>query len=133
MSQRNEEVVRRMLDAFNRDDVEAVLATFDESCELREPPEMPDRPAQGFLGHAGIREWMQNLRETAGVEFEARTFTTSDDVIVSEWASRGVGQTSGAPIEWTTYVALRMRNGRITRAQGFLNRAEALEAAGLAE
>jgi ketosteroid isomerase-like protein len=72
MSQENINVVRQMLDAFNRGDVPAVIAAFDENCELHEPPEMPDAPAPGFRGHDGIREWMTNLREVAGVEFEFR-------------------------------------------------------------
>ena len=133
MSQENIDVVRQMLDAFNGGDVPAVLAAFDENCELNEPPEIPDRPALGFRGHDGIRKWMANLREVAGVQFEPMSFTTSGDVIVSEWASRGLGQGSGVPLEWTTFAVLRMRDGRILRAQGFLNRAEALEAAGLRE
>jgi ketosteroid isomerase-like protein len=122
-----------MLDAFNRGDVPAVIATFDQSCVLSEPPETPDRPAQGFRGHDGIREWMANLRAVARVRFEPRSFTASGDVILSELASRGTGQASGVPVEWTTFAVLRMRDGKIVRAQAFLSRAEALEAAGLSE
>jgi ketosteroid isomerase-like protein len=133
MSQENVEVVRHMLDAFNRGDVDAVIAAFAEDCEVSEPPEVPDRPALGFRGHDGIRDWMTNLRQVAGVQFEPRGFTTSGDVIVTEWASRGQGQASGVPIEWTTFAVLRLSNGKITRAQGFLTRGEALEAAGLRE
>ena len=133
MSQENIDVVRRMLDAFNRGDVDAVIAAFHEGCEVSEPPEMPDRPALGFHGHDGIREWMTNLREVAGVEFRTRSFTTSGDVIVTELASRGQGQASGVPVEWTTFAVLRVREGKIARAQGFLSRDEALKAAGLPE
>jgi ketosteroid isomerase-like protein len=133
MSQENIDVVRRMLDAFNRGDVDAVIAAFHEGCEVSEPPEMPDRPALGFHGHDGIREWMTNLREVAGVEFRPRSFTTSGDVIVTELASRGQGQASGVPVEWTTFAVLRVREGKIARAQGFLSRDEALKAAGLPE
>jgi ketosteroid isomerase-like protein len=131
MSQQNIDVVREMLDAFNRGDVPAVIAAFDENCELDEPPEMPDRPAVGFHGHDGIRKWMTNLREVAGVQFEPTSFTTSGDVIVSEWASRGLGQASGVPFGWRTFAVLHMRDGKILRARGFLSRDEALEAAGL--
>jgi ketosteroid isomerase-like protein len=131
MSQQNIEVVREMLDAFNRGDVPGVIAAFDENCELDEPPEMPDRPALGFRGHDGIREWMANLREVAGVQFEPTSFTTRGDVVVSELASRGLGQASGVPFGWTTFAVLYMRDGKIVRAQGFLSRDEALEAAGL--
>jgi ketosteroid isomerase-like protein len=133
MSQENVRLVRQMLDAFNRGDVPAVIATFDENCELDEPPEVPDRPGHGFHGHDGIREWMANLREVAGVQFEPVSFTTSGDVILSEWASRGLGQASGVPFEWTTFAVIHVRGGRIVRAQGFLSRDEALKAAGLSE
>jgi ketosteroid isomerase-like protein len=133
MSQENVDVVRQMLDAFNRDDVAAVIAAFDEDCELYEPREVPDRPAPGFRGHDGIREWMANLRETAGVQFEPIGFTSSGETIFSEWASRGLGQASGVPIEWRTFAVIRMRDGKIARAQGFLSRDEALEAAGIEE
>ena len=37
MSQENVKVVRSMLDAFNRDDVDSVVAAFDERCEIKEP------------------------------------------------------------------------------------------------
>ena len=133
MSQENVEVVRRMLDAFNRGDVDGVIATFDEGCLLEEPGEMPDSPSRGFRGHDGIREWMANLREVAGVRFEPRSFTTGGDAVVSELAAHGQGQGSGVPFEWTTFAALRMSNGKIARAQGFLSRDEALEAVGLSE
>ena len=95
-------MVRQMLDAFNRGDIPAVIAAFDESCELYEPPEMPDTPTPGFRGHDGIREWMTNLREVAGSSGSSpASFTTSGDVLLSELAARGLGQASGVPIEWT--------------------------------
>jgi len=37
MSQEKVEVVRDMLDAFNRDDLEAVIASVEEGCEIVEP------------------------------------------------------------------------------------------------
>jgi ketosteroid isomerase-like protein len=133
MSQENVEIVQRMLDAFNRGDVKGVVATFDEDCLLEEPREMPDRPSRGFRGHDGIREWMANLRGVARVRFEPRSFIVGVDAVVSELAAHGQGQGSGVPVEWPTFAAMRMRNGKIVRAQAFLSRAEALEAVGLAE
>jgi ketosteroid isomerase-like protein len=133
MSQENVDVMRRMLDAFNRGDVAAVTATFEENCELHEPPETPDTPTAGFRGHDGIREWMTNLREVAGVQFEPTSSAASGAVIFSEWIARGVGHGSGVPIEWTSFVVLHVRVGKIVRAQAFLSRDQALEAAGLSE
>jgi ketosteroid isomerase-like protein len=76
---------------------------------------------------------MANLRETAAVQFEPVSLASRGDTIVSEWASRGLGEASGVPVEWRTFAVLHMRNGKIVRAQGFLSRDEALEAAGLSE
>jgi len=126
----NEQIVRRLIDAFNRGDVEGVVAAFAEDCELDEPPEMPDGP-RGYRGRDGIREWMSNLRETAAVRFEPRSFRFSGDLVVSEWAASGRGRASEVPFEWTSFVVLRIRDGEVVRAQAFLSAKEALDAAGL--
>jgi ketosteroid isomerase-like protein len=133
MSEENIEVVRAMLDAFNRDDFDDVVAAFTEDCVLYEPPEMPDRLATGYRGHEGIREWADNLRGVAGVRFAARQLSGDGDVIVSEWEGRGRGQASDVPLQWTSFVVLRMRRGKIARGEAFFTLPEALEAAGLSE
>ena len=127
----NEEIIRRLVDGFNRGDVEVVVAAFDPSCEVVEPPEMPDRPDGGFRGHAGIRAWMRNLREIGAINFEPRSFASSGDLVVSEWAASGRGQASEAPFEWTSFVVFKMRDGKVLRAEAFLSAAEAQRAAGL--
>jgi ketosteroid isomerase-like protein len=132
MSQENVEVVRRLLEAFNRDDTDTVLATFDEGCEIDEPAQMPDSPTAGYRGHNGIREWMGNLREVGGASFELRTATPSGDALLCELASRGRGRGSDMPIEWTTFAVIDVRHGKITRIRVFLDEGEALEAVGLA-
>jgi uncharacterized protein len=129
MSQQNLDVVRRMLDAFNRNDVDAVVAAFDQDCEVREPSEMPDTPPSGFHGHDGIREWMTNLREVGDAHFEPRSFSGAGDVLLAELAGRGRGQAVGVPFEWTTFAVFNLRDGRILRVQAFLNIDEAREAA----
>jgi uncharacterized protein len=131
MPEENVEVVRQLFEAFNRGDVAAVLAAFDEHCELYEPEQMPDTPAEGFRGHDGIREWMRNLRDVAGVQFEPTGFAASGEFVVSEWVGRGLGQASGAPIEWKTFAVMHMRDGKVLRLEAFLDRDEAIEAAGL--
>jgi len=128
-SQDSVELVRRMLDAFNRDDVEAVVAAFDADCEIDEPPEMPDSPAVGYRGHDGIRDWMGNLRGVARAEFEARRFEPIGDLLLCELRSTGLGHASGVPVEWITYAVFEVRAERINRVRVFLSRTEALQAA----
>jgi ketosteroid isomerase-like protein len=121
------EVVRRVVDAFNRDDIHAVLATFDENCEIDEPPEMPDSPPTGYRGHDGIREWMGNLREVGGISFELRSAMPSGEMLLCELGSRGRGRGSDRPIEWITYALFELRDDKVARIRVFLSRDEALE------
>ena len=129
MSEANVQIIRRLVEAFNRDDVEGVLETFAQSCELHEPREMPDTPAGGYRGHDGIREWMANLK-TGAIQFESRGFQAQGDVVLAEWAGTGVGHASQAPFQWTTAVVFHLREGKVARAQAFLSTDEALETAG---
>ena len=133
MSRESVEVVQRLVDAFNRDDVATVLAAFDERCVVEEPPQMPDSPPMGYRGHDGIREWMGNLRGVAGISFELRSFTAGDDFLLCELSSRGRGRGSDLPIEYTTFASVGIRRGKITRIRVFLSRQEALEAVGASE
>ena len=127
------ELMHRMLTAFNGNDVEGVLAAFDEDCTIVEPPEVPDTPQEGFRGHDGVRAWMANLRGIGGIEFTATSAEAKGGVVFSEWTARGLGQASGAPIAWTTFAVLHVRDGRILRAEAFLGEADARDAAAAAE
>jgi ketosteroid isomerase-like protein len=126
----NADVVQRLLDAFNRDDADAVVALFDEDCVLREPPEMPDSPPEGFRGHDGIRAWMANLREHA-IQFEATILAGRGEILLCELRGRGRGRAARVPFEWTAAAVLHLRNAKILRVEAFLTKEEAVEAAGL--
>ena len=130
MAQPNADLAQRMLRAFNAGNVDAVLATFTDDCVLREPPEMPDSPAEGFRGHEGVRTWMANLRDVAGIQFELIGFSPGGDALLCELASRGRGEAGGVPFRWTTFAVLRVRERRIARVEAFLSREEAVAAAG---
>ena len=129
MSQANVDVVRTMVEAFNRGDLAAVTAAFAEDCRVDEPPEMPDQPAGGYRGRDGVGEWMMNLRDLLGIRFEPIGLEARGDVVVSELVGRGLGQASGAPVEWTTFVVIEVRDGKIVRVRAFLSREQALAAA----
>lgn len=128
MSQPNVEVVEGLVEAFNRDDINTVLAAFADDCKIEEPPQMPDSPRTGYAGHHGVREWMGNLREVAGVSFELRSSAPLGDVLVCELSSRGRGRGSEVPIGWLTFAVVDVRGDKIARIRVFLSREEALEA-----
>jgi ketosteroid isomerase-like protein len=133
MSQENVERVRRGFEAFNRCDYESWIALFDEDTEFLDLAETPDTGV--FRGHAGIRVWLAKLQEAwgEGFRFEPLSITPGDDVVVVDTLARGVGLESDVKVEMTVYIVLRFRDQKIVWSRGFMDRAGALEAAGLRE
>ena len=75
---------------------------------------------------------------TLGGEFddfkaEVESLTDAGDVVVVETRGSGVGKRSGAQVEIEFTILVKLREGRVTRLRNFMDRAEALEAAGLVE
>ncbi len=127
------EIVRAGYDAFNRGDYDSWLAAFDEDGEFYDLAEAPDTGM--FRGHAGLRAWIIRLRDVLGeaFRFEPQTIAEGDGVFVVDTRVVGVGVESGIPVEMTVYIAYRFRDLKVVWSKGFVDRAEALKAVGLAE
>jgi ketosteroid isomerase-like protein len=94
---RQVDVLREVLDAFNRHDLEAIMSRFAEDCVF-EAPRGPDRGGRRFVGKAEVRrglaarfEGIPNVRYsddghfacgTRGVSEWTITGTTVDGVVV---------------------------------------------------
>jgi ketosteroid isomerase-like protein len=130
MSQENVKLVHRMVDAWNRGDVDAFLSGFDPDCEVVFPPEVPE-PGP-FHGHAELKQWVDGFLaawESHHAEV-VEVMDAGDDVVaVLHMVGRGAG--SGMVLDQTDAHVFKIREGRIARWQNFNARAEALEAAGL--
>ena len=90
MSQENVELVRKAIDAWNSDGVEALLEFYTEDVVWYPFPDSPDS-VSGFNGHYGIREVMRGFTDS----FEEYTVTAGEvrdhgDKVV------GLGEISGA-------------------------------------
>jgi ketosteroid isomerase-like protein len=133
MSQEDLEIVRAGFDAFNRGDYESWIAVFDEDVDFHDLAETPDTGM--FRGHAGIRVWLAKLQEAWGeaFRFEPQAIAEGDGVFVVDTRAVGVGVESGIPIEMTVHIVLRFRDRKIVWGGSFIDRADALKAAGLAE
>ena len=121
-------------DAFNRRDFEAFIALYDEEVELFDLAEAPDQRV--FRGHAGVREWIAKLQEAwdeGFVRFEPQSFVEGDGAVVVDTRAKAVGGGSGVPIEMTFHTVLRFRDQKAVWVNSFIDRAEALDAAGLSE
>jgi len=128
MSQENVEVVRRMVEAFNRREVP--LEFLDPEVEWIEDPRYPD--AQTYRGPEGVERSIRKWWETwASQTMRVEGMVDADD-LVAFW---GVVDARGTDSEVTVSAPFggvwEFRDGLIVRVHVLAGRDEALEAAGL--
>jgi len=132
MSQENVEIVRAMLDAFDRGDFEASLAFLDEDVEWIDPPEVPG--AGVHHGRDEVRRWFVRwLGAWESYVAKAEEVIGAGDQVVVVNYERGRGKGSGVEVENRSANVFDLREGKVTRKRPFRTRTEALEAAGLSE
>jgi ketosteroid isomerase-like protein len=133
MSQQNVDVVRRMLQAFNDGDIEALVAECDPAVEWEEQSIPGVEPL--FLGHDGVRHWwaVQGVEELGYMKGRLDGVRETDDTVIASVCFQGPGRRSGARVQMPVHLVLTFRDGKLVRRQVFLTLAEALEAVGLSE
>jgi ketosteroid isomerase-like protein len=131
MSANDVEIVRRVMDAYERGDLEAQLALLHPEVELVEWPAGPD--PQTYRGHGGVVRAYESWSEA----WESLSWDLNEIVDNSGWVfvalqMRAKGRGSAIEIVSETFNVFTLRDGLITKGQFFTDREEALEAAGLA-
>lgn len=132
MSQENVEVVRRGIEAFNRQDLTAGLTLWSTDAEL--DWSRSNGPLKGvYRGHHGLETfWKEFWSKFEAVVIEPHGFTqTGSQVVVSNTAHMR-GRDGIEVIAKSTFV-FTVEHGLTTRLRMFQGQAEALEAAGLSE
>lgn len=133
MSQENVDVVRRVTDVMDAEGFAAALALFLEAAhphvEWREDPAWP-----GSTDYRGVEQVRQVILDRMDIlDFDQQTeeLIDADDkvVVLVRWVGRG--KASGAQGEISMAMVWTVREQAITRVEFFLDRAEALEVAGL--
>jgi ketosteroid isomerase-like protein len=126
MSQENVEVIRKVCDAFVRDDLDEALSHCD--------PEVVYMPAQEAAAR-GLDAVRASLERWAGgierLELVAEEFLDAGDCVVLTILLRGRGRGSRAEIAARFYEVFILRNGTIVRWEEFTDRSPALKAAGV--
>ena len=135
MSRENVDVVRRVVEAFNRRDWAAWNSLYHPDAEWFDPPEVPGSAVH--RGRPAIRQYFDELLEIAAedgfnVEVDALEDVGGDRVLI-----RGrtvlVARGSGIPIDANVFQLVDLRDGRVRRVRNFRSNQEALEAVGLSE
>ena len=133
MSEENVERLRLMYEAFNRRDFDAALPYFDPKVEFS-PGILPPDQDTDYLGRQGVREWMRAATEpwvkVTAEPIERIEISSGRLLAIDRWL---FGGRDGIEIERELPTAFTFRDGLIVRVDGFTDKAEALEAAGLSE
>lgn len=123
------EIVRGVYEAFNRGDMEAVLAQSDPEIEIRDP----DRTGRVYRGHddflAFVGEWMESWDTYA---LEVAGLTRNEDSVLADLIQSGRGKGSGIEVAEPFHQVLTFRDDRVVRFAIYIERADAERAAGLA-
>ncbi len=137
MSQENAEIVRRIAEAFEagveRGDFGAAWETgaVATDVEFIALPEMMEQ--RSYRGQEGFVEFMRRWTEDFegySVETE-RLIDAGNDRVVGFLTQSGTGTGSGASVVQEYAVIYDLKDGQLVRLRAYLDRDEALEAAGL--
>ena len=112
--QQNLEIVRAVYAAFDRGDVEGILARLDPDVSWRTPG-APDLPTGGLRqGIPAVREFFPLLLNTFDfAEFQPRDFLAASDKVVVLGTSREGPKGSGRLVDFRWVHVFTFRNGRI--------------------
>ena len=132
MSRENVEVIDRLVEAWNRRDVDACIQYFDAEAEVVFPPEVPE-PGP-FVGHEEIRQWMEGfLVAWEEHQVSVEEFLEEGESVVAVLHLQGRGRDSGLETDETDSHVFTFRASKIVSWRNYPAREEALEAVGRSE
>ena len=134
MSRENVEVVRRLWEAAERQDDQAVYALYDPAIVWASTINGPLEVGGHYHGHEGVRQFFLDWLESFETyQAQAETFIDAGGRVLVGYRVSGRGKGSGVEVEMLRWNVYEVRNGLVTRLEIFETKAEALEAVGLRE
>jgi ketosteroid isomerase-like protein len=135
MSRENVEAFQRGLEAGNRGDVDGLLEELHPEIEWHSALHaLMGGELTVFRGHDGVRRMVGDLYETfAEVRIEMSEFRELADGLVAIGRTCTRGKASGVETETPLALVTEVRDGKTISIRAYLDRDEALEAAGLSE
>lgn len=122
------ELVREVLERFNRGDREAIFELLSDDFVSEIPPSLSAEP-DVYEGHAGARRYLdafEGLMED--VRFEAREFHVEGEHVIADLVMKGRGVASGIPVEQRSAVVHSIAGGKVTRMDPYPDLESAREA-----
>ena len=132
MSQENVEVVQRHIEAWNRGDLTAFLATFRSDAEI-DWSRARALYKGVYRGHAEHETFCDEFWSTfEASELEVHDLTEAGSEVVL-WNTAHMRGRDGIEVTARSALVFTVENGEITRLRLFQERSEALEAVGRSE
>jgi ketosteroid isomerase-like protein len=133
MSQENVKIAKRIVDAFNRRDVDGFFALAVPDFEWF-PAMGGTAESSSYRGRDGIEKYLMDISDTwEEYRVFAEEFRDLDDRILMLGRIEGRGRGSRAWIDSPTGTIFGFLNGKTSSVRTYLDRGEALRAVGLAE
>jgi ketosteroid isomerase-like protein len=133
VSQENVEVMRRVIEAWNRNEEESVMPLFDPDVIVDATRRLVN--PKTYAGIEGVRAMLADRDEVwEEFRFEPDEFLDAGDrvLVIGRWVGQGRG--SGVEVVQPIAHIFTLRDGRIVRSElGYSDRGTALKAAGLSE
>jgi ketosteroid isomerase-like protein len=133
MSEENQEIIRKGVEAFATGDIEAMTALTHPDAVMT-PPEGWPEPGPFIGREAVVRQLEQISSQFEQQAIEIKAIESRGDWVVCDyyWRVRGVG--SGAEVEFQASAVQRLdENGLVIEAHHRWDHDQALKAAGLSE
>jgi ketosteroid isomerase-like protein len=133
MSKENVELTRRIVEAFNSRDIEAMIALSDPSIEWHST--FAAFGGAVYHGHDGLRRWHRDLRDTWGEEIriEPEAFFSLGEHTLMFGVLLGRGRQSGADVAMPYAATWSWRDGLNVYAKAYVHREDALKDLGVSE
>jgi ketosteroid isomerase-like protein len=130
MSEENVEVVRRVYKLAEARGVEGLLELATDDIVWISDSRFPGGGT--YVGKENVHRWLNKIWIYAEVSVDVEEIIDLDDRALGITRFHGV-YSDAPPVDWPWCHLFWFRDGLISQAQSFFDRADALEAAGLSE
>jgi ketosteroid isomerase-like protein len=133
MSERNVELIRGTVQAFNTRDIDAFVAYFDLSAELHSA--FAAVGGASYHGHDGLRKYFGDFEEVWGdkIRVEPEAYFDLGEQTLGFLVMHGRGRQSGAEVAMPIAAVLRWRDGLCVHFKSYARREDALSDLGVSE
>jgi ketosteroid isomerase-like protein len=113
------ELIRAVLTAANRGDIDVVTALVHDDFLGIVPPSMSAEP-DSYAGPAGVQRYFDLFHDTVDrLQISVHTIEDAGDWLVATGTFAGTGRASGLPLALETNMGVQIRDGKLYRMEAF--------------